>query len=286
MSAGDERRIEGRSPLWRMVSVIVLAIVVYVGVVLAYASGNSTDAPDLREPSDSGSLVYLDVDTVDGSSFSIGARVSVYPGRALLDDNGYLANDLVVDVSPIAGDGRLEFAAGTRTGALPVTLYSDGDIKTWPFDTQEATNIVVRVFSDSGAGRVPVTADVAVTNSLTGWTIEANDTDASGGQSFDITAHRTAGSLIFALAICTVLVVLPGCTLFVAVQTVRQRRKFQPPMVTWFAVMLFAVLPIRNLFPGNPPIGSWVDYTVVLWVVAGLAVAMSLYVLSWWRQAP
>ncbi|WP_084727101.1 DUF4436 domain-containing protein [Rhodococcoides yunnanense] len=286
MGADDEGTARGRAWTWRGIVIAVLAVVTYVGVVFAYASGSDTDTPDLREPESSGALVYLDVDAVDGENFSIGARVSVYPGSSLLDANGYLVDDVEVDLSPTAIDGPLQFPSGTRVGALPVTLYSDGDITQWPFDSQQATDVVVRVLRDSGSGPVPVPAQVAVTNSLTGWNIDAGDTDPSSGQSFDITAHRTAGSLIFALAVCAVLLVLPLCALFVTIQTIRNRKKFQPPMVTWFAVMLFAVLPIRNLFPGNPPIGSWVDYTLVLWVVAGLATAMALYVLAWWRQAP
>ncbi len=58
-------------------------------------------------------------------------------------------------------------------------------------------------------------------------------------------------------------------------------------MVTWFAVMLFAVLPLRNIFPpGSPPFGSWVDYSVVLWVLGGLVASLALYVVAWWKQAP
>jgi hypothetical protein len=61
---------------------------------------------------------------------------------------------------------------------------------------------------------------------------------------------------------CVVLLMLPICTLFVSIQTLRRRKQFLPP------------------------IGSWVDYTVVLWVVIGLATALGLYVVAWWRQAP
>lgn len=51
----------------------------------------------------------------------------------------------------------------------------------------------------------------------------------------------------------------------------RNRRKFQPPMTTWYAAMLFAVMPLRNGLPDSPPIGSWIDVTVTLWVIAVLA---------------
>jgi hypothetical protein len=49
------------------------------------------------------------------------------------------------------------------------------------------------------------------------------------------------------------------------------------------AAMLFATIPLRTFLPGSPPIGSWVDYLVVLWVVAGLVLGMVTYVLAWLR---
>ena len=61
---------------------------------------------------------------------------------------------------------------------------------------------------------------------------------------------------------------LAGVSLFVALQTLRNKRRFQPPMTTWYAAMLFAIVPLRNALPDAPPIGSWIDVTVTLWVVA------------------
>ena len=80
-----------------------------------------------------------------------------------------------------------------------------------------------------------------------------------------------------------VLIALAGLALFVAVQTVRDRRKFQPPMTTWYAAMLFAVVPLRNALPDAPPFGSWVDVTIVLWVIVVLVISMLLYI-AWWTS--
>jgi hypothetical protein len=292
----DSRSVDGhetvkRRQWWRGLLILLGVVLVYVAVLLGYAAGDSKSNEDNRAAADNGALVYLDIDAVNGGEFSLGGNVSVYPGKDLLTENGYLKNDLVVDVSPIASDGQLVFKGGTRVGTLPIKLYADGDIREWPFDRYQSDNVVVRVFSqatsaDAGTVSFPLSADVVVTDSLTGWDVTGADEDAGGDQAFTINAERTAGALVFDLALCVVLIVLPVCALFVSIQTVRRRKAFQPPMVTWFAVMLFAVLPLRNIFPGSPPFGSWVDYSVVLWVVAGLVAAMALYVTAWWRQAP
>ncbi|WP_235673028.1 DUF4436 family protein [Mycolicibacterium hodleri] len=130
-----------------------------------------------------------------------------------------------------------------------------------------------------------VPLEVAVTDSLTSWTVDASETDAGAGKVLDFHITRTGATVGFGIAMCVVLLILPICTLRVSIQTVRGGKQFLPPIVTWFAVTLFAVLPIRNLFPGSPPIGSWVDYTGVLWVVMGLATSLALYITAWWRQA-
>ncbi|HEY9315897.1 DUF4436 family protein [Williamsia sp.] len=275
-----------RSTLLTTLAIVAGLLVVYIAVLVLYALSGSDDHPDDRSPSADGVLVYLDVDTVEGSEYSLGGHVSVYPGSNLLNADGTLEEDLFIDVAPMIADQQLEFAAGTRPGVRPVSLYTYGDIRTWPFDHYSTESVSIRGFSEVDDVQIPLETEVAVTDSLTGWDIDAGDDKTGDGQAVSIEASRSAGSVIFDLALCVMLVVLPVCTLFVAIQTVRRRKAFQPPMVTWFAVMLFAVLPLRNIFPGAPPFGSWVDYTVVLWVVAGLVTAMALYVFAWWRQAP
>ncbi|MGU3436431.1 DUF4436 family protein [Actinomycetes bacterium M1A6_2h] len=265
----------------RVSAVALLLVLLYAVVVAAYALGDRDAAPDTRQASASGTLVYLDVVAVDGLTYSFDAKVSVYPGSELVDSDGYLTSDMVVDVSPIADDGRLDYPSGTRVGALPASLYASGDIRSWPFDRYTSDSLSVRVFLERNGTRESVPADVVVTDSASGWNI-----DQSGDGPVTLVASRTVGATVFDLALCAILAVLPLCTLFVSIQTLRRRKQFLPPIVTWFAVMLFAVLPIRNIFPGAPPTGSWVDYTVVLWVVLGLVTSLVLYVVAWWRDGP
>lgn len=274
----------GRRPTWiKGLAVGVGLLIVYIAVLVAYAAGNTEDDSDSREPAADGVLVYVDIDAVNGADFEVAGHISVYAGSDLLDERGDLKSDLTIDVSPLVSTTALKFAAGTRPGTLPVSLYSDGDIRHWPFDSYESEEVSVRAY---GPDDLALPTEVAITDSLIGWDVESSDNDPTAGQSFTVQSSRTAGSLIFDLALCVMLIVLPICTLFVSIQTVRRRKAFQPPMVTWFAVMLFAVLPLRNIFPGTPPFGSWVDYSVVLWVLGGLVASLALYVIAWWKQAP
>ena len=62
------------------------------------------------------------------------------------------------------------------------------------------------------------------------------------------------------------------------------KRKFLPPLGTWYAANLFAIIPLRNILPGAPPPGSWIDQAIVQWVLLALATAMSLFIYAWHRQ--
>ena len=95
---------------------------------------------------------------------------------------------------------------------------------------------------------------------------------------------RSPSTVGFGVAVLCVLIGLACLGLFVAVQTSRDRRKFQPPMTTWYAAMLFAVMPLRNALPDAPPFGSWIDITIVLWVIVVLGISMGIYISCWWRH--
>jgi hypothetical protein len=81
-----------------------------------------------------------------------------------------------------------------------------------------------------------------------------------------------------------VLIALPALAIFTTYQVVTRRKEFQMPFLTWFAAMLFAIVPLRNILPGAPPPGAWIDQALVLWVIIALVSSMVVYVITWYRQ--
>ena len=98
-----------------------------------------------------------------------------------------------------------------------------------------------------------------------------------------ITLHGSKGPLIFDFGICLVLIALPALALWVAIPMALGRTSFLPPFITWYAAMLFAIVPLGNILPGGPPFGSWIDRAVVLWVLVVLVAAMTIFIFAWWR---
>jgi hypothetical protein len=132
---------------------------------------------------------------------------------------------------------------------------------------------------------VPERANVTFIDRLAGWKVQVNRVNsASALAPYEVDLQRSASTLIFALVILCIFVAIAAVGLFVAIQTTRDPRRFQSPMTTWYAAMLFAVVPLRNALPGSPAFGSWIDLTIVLWVLVALVVSMLLYIAAWWRS--
>ena len=161
----------------------------------------------------------------------------------------------------------------------------------WPWPVRSrigpSTNIIGPIVAEllSGTGYTRVPATVTMVDRLLGWNIEVNrisDTDPVGPYRVDLA--RSLSTVAFGVVLLGVLIALASFGLFVAVQTARDKRKFQPPMTTWYAAMLFAVVPLRNALPDSPPFGGWIDITIVLWVIVVLVISMGLYISCWWRH--
>jgi Domain of unknown function (DUF4436) len=212
------------------------------------------------------------------------ANLTVTPGSALLDPLTHnLKEDLSVVVTSVVTAGKRTWSKGTLPDVFPVSLTLAGDVADWPFDSYHSGPITVDLLS--GAVQVPERATVTLVDRLLGWKVDVTRVNEGVVPApYRVELHRSPSTAAFGVVILGVLIALAGLGLFVAVQTVHDRRKFQPPMTTWYAAMLFAVMPLRNALPDSPPFGSWIDVTIVLWVVVVLVISMTLYITCWWRH--
>ncbi|WP_156745990.1 DUF4436 domain-containing protein, partial [Mycobacterium sp. 1423905.2] len=178
---------------------------------------------------------------------------------------------------------------------VSTTIEAHGDPGNWPFDSYKTEQLSADVLVGTGDNRKRIPARVEVTGSLDGWEVSLTRVHSSGdpgpasrvrdNSDVVVKLQRAKGPLIFDLFICAVLVTLPTLALLVAVPMALGRRKFVPPFATWYAANLFAIVPLRNILPGSPPPGAWIDQAIVQWVLIALTVAMSLYILAWVRQS-
>lgn len=287
-SESKGRRIAvGVGILLAVVAVYVLSL---VGVHLLAKSAPKLPAVDVTQYQKEDSIVQLRLEELKTVANRLSVNVLVTPQDSLIDQNsGVLTADAAVRLYPETDLGDLQYPKGKAPAQVATTIVAHGDPGNWPFDTYTTDEISGLVYT--GGYQNKVWARTEVTGSLEGWDVnvrrvhDAEDTENPDSRdNVVITLHRSKGPLILDLGICLILIALPLLALWVAIPMLLGRTTFLPPFITWYGAMLFAIVPLRNFLPGNPPLGSWIDQAVVLWVLIGLVVAMALFILAWWRH--
>jgi Domain of unknown function (DUF4436) len=275
------------------VGLLVAFVIVYgvslFGVHLLAKSAGPLKPPDLNATDDT--IVLVRLEKLDAVANRLAVKVLVIPQDSMFDKRlDVLKTDTAVRMDPPNDLGDLQYPAGKSPAQVATTVEAHGDPNNWPFDSYTTDTLSAEVLVGQGDARQYIPARVEVTGALDGWDVSVQHVGESSQESerpdnVIITLHRAKGPLIFDLGICLVLFALPTLAFAVAIQIALGRRKFVPPFVTWFAAMLFAVIPIRNFLPGSPPPGAWIDQALVIWVLIALVGAMALYMVTWYRQS-
>jgi hypothetical protein len=272
-------------------SLVVIYVLSLIAVHLLAKSAPPLPAVDLSKVEAEDSVVQVRLEKLDTVANRLTVNVLVYPKDTLYDKNfGVLTSDAAVRLYPDNDLGDLQYPVGKAPAQVSTTIEAHGDPANWPFDTYRTGVISADVFTGSGANKEKTAARVEATGRLDGWDASVtrvhDESDSNPDLKDDvvITLHRSKGQLIFDVGICLVLISLPVLALWVAIPVALGRTSFLPPLTTWYGAMLFAIVPLRNILPGSPPYGSWVDQAIVLWVLIGLVAALTLFLVGWWRQ--
>ncbi|SPM38643.1 DUF4436 domain-containing protein [Mycobacterium numidiamassiliense] len=274
-----------------IVAVIVIYVLSLIAVHLLAKSAPPLPAVDFSKIEADDSVVSVHIEKLDTVANRLTVNVLVYPKDSLYDKNfGVLTTDAAVRLYPENDLGDLQYPVGKAPAQVSTTIEARGDPGNWPFDSYKTDVLAADVFTGSGPSKEKTFARVEITGKLDGWDASAtrvHDPEDANPDSLDnvvITLHRSKGPLIFDLGIILVLVALPALALWVAIPMALGRTSFVPPFITWYGAMVFAIVPLRNILPGSPPPGSWIDQAVVLWVLIALVTAMALFVYAWWRN--
>lgn len=276
------------------IGVILVILLAYFGSAFAYwwfsASSQELEPPDLSNRSET--VVLISVQSLKTVDRKLEVKVSVIPQDTVVDPRlDVLTTDISVRIYPWNTSGDLDWKAGEAPGEVSTTLDLSGESDIWPFDSYSTDFISADVMIGSGDEREFVPARVEFEGWADGWSITRTEgppsPDSFGeGDSVKITLERALGPLVFDIGICLVLISLPTLAIFTTFQVVTGRKEFQMTFTTWYTAMLFAVVPLRNILPGAPPPGAWIDQLLVLWVIVALVSSMVVYVGHWYRKVP
>jgi len=266
-----------------VIALLVVACAMITTVVLYVDGAASQRIPAHGAPTSDGTTVTLDLVSIKSDYSELVGDIVIKPGPGLVDPaTDALKQDLTVAVTSVTTPVRRTYSKGMLPGVFPVPLTLARDVERWPFDSYYTGPITVTLFT--GPAQTPERANVTFVDRLAGWKVHvARVNHANALAPCEIQLQRSASTMVFAITILCIFVAIAAVGLFVAIQTTRDPTRFQSPMTTWYAAMLFAVVPLRNALPGSPAFGSWIDLTIVLWVLVALVVSMLLYIAAWWR---
>ncbi len=266
-------------PRTTVAAIIALVALVYVAVIALYAfSGKvelTKEGPDdtqVRLP------IELNIESVDPVAGRLKVNLDLRPTGALDATGGaglILAQPVTLIATDVDGPRALDFPASTPLSPVEVRLLTDGDVQFWPFDTYEVDSRVLALTSDN-ADHIALDWSVG-RHRVPGWTFDVHVTELEGGKVYGVTilAQRAGATVAFGIVLLGLMVVMPVIVLTVAINVYRGKQKMEATLMSWIGAMLFATIPLRGFLPGSPPIGSWIDYLVVLWVIAGLIAGSS-----------
>ena len=254
-------------------------------------------------------VLRLDVMEVDPIVQEITLRIiPTANGRLLAADGMSLAHDLVLDLqdarasfgSRLAeGSSEIVFPAGRTMSPLDVTVMLEGgSVDRYPFDryTVDFVAVVSRRDPSSPSGFQGVPVAVKAGLAVAGFALEGRETHPAGAGRDGTTAtssdavalmfevERSATAFWFSIFLMIIVAALSLACASVAVAVAVLGRKVEPQFFTWMAGTLFAIVGLRSVLPGNPPLGALPDFLVFIWAESIVALSLLSIVVVYLRR--
>ncbi|WP_369184435.1 DUF4436 family protein [Streptomyces sp. Y1] len=264
---------------WRAYAVVaVIALLVAAGLLLYVDERSSRGHAQVAGAAPGPDFLEVDVvlQRVDASAQTLSAKVLAQPHGALEAPGGALvpAQDLVLETSSLE-QTVLRYPAGQQIASTTVAfnLYG-GRVTDYPFDRYRT---VVGFQATVGGRPVPVVIGIEEADPFFAF---RRDTEDREGTAVAITERisRSRSTFILAWFMIGAMWALAFSVLIAAWLIVRQRRGLLWPALSWMAATLFALVGMRNAAPGNPPIGSLLDYAAFFWAELLVAVGLTMVV--------
>ncbi len=258
-------------------AVIALAAAYLLGI-RSFGSSLVGELPNQNPPS-GGVAVVLVPEQVESLEQDLVTEVLVFPSPELVDTDGALIIDIAVVVQPAVLGQSVSFAAGQVPHPKRVVLPAQGTVQKYPFDTYQV-EARVQAFAGVADGQEPIPLTSSVFFRIPGWswTPDGQVVAAGGGDHLALTLGRDFSTKSIALLLLLLMITLCLMAVLVARSITSGRMRREMVVASWLTALLFALIPLRAFFPGEPPLGSWIDVLVFFWVVAVIMVSVAVVV--------
>ena len=253
-----------------------------------YFTGDPSNCPDIVE------YVFKPA-FVNEKASELNIRFVTLPaGRfgSAMRNSGWVTESYFVDVDTTDA-ARIENKDGSTSQGttLRAKLSQANALFYYPFDRYSG-EIKAQAISEVTKEQIPVTV-IAVDSTLSGWKLdfkeEGKPTAETSGKALYENGRATlywklsrANVVYIAVSILLILMLIALGSAFAITRSIAKFKR--PPsmnLLLWLATVLFAILQVRTNFPGNPPIGILLDFTVVF-PVLGLLLILGIANTFYW----
>lgn len=207
----------------------------------------------------------------------------------LFDESGLLTDDVALITNDASGQGLRVLEEGRPAGSVGVTIALSGSrVTRYPLDRYEAALLVIARRGGPDGEQLPLRVGIRANDP--GFTADATVTAEGEGAfaaTLDIDRRITSiGWAGFFVLLCWLLAISAASIGWITIV----HGTASPAWSFGFLIgILFALPPLRNALPGNPPGGSLVDWAAFYWAVAIVVLTLAAMIGSWnlrVRRAP
>lgn len=266
-----------------VLALLIFALAITASVIGYHVSRNSTNQESYFGDFDNPNRVDLNawITDVDPMKQKLALTInSVKPLGTLADENGNFAADTNLSAAAI-GDWLFPVKAGESASDDDVQLVIVGPITDYPFDRYDS-RIEVHVLDKDGK-ELPASVTVVNTDAFFNVGTSLGEGD-SGGTVIDLSIRRSASTLVFAISMMVLMLGLAAAAATATYYALHWKRGLDVSACSLMAGMLFALIPLRNAVPGDPPIGSIIDFGSFFIAEATIAVSLISCIVIGYRQ--
>lgn len=223
---------------------------------------------------DAAAVVAVEVVRVEPDPGAFQIEVEILVGGAIPDGGATLLTTwpelALVPLPPTgsdpAGDSVLDKVDAGDVTDYPLDRYTDTVRLTAVAGTQDDLHGTLEAIRTGQMDTLPVA--VATEDDAAGYTVRFTQSTEEQFLTVRIHADRTGWVQVFGLAMMAVFWLLAASLLAVTIAVVTRQRRYEIRELQWGAALILSIAAFRFAAPGDPPLGTFMDFGAFFWAAA------------------